>query len=123
MSFKLKNKEHSRAKNLCEMFRCGKGTKGGSKNTYLDPENFTLAWIYDMESLINNAPTKLLKNGKLVVEDGHEFFYANNKLSEQMWSTKSYQVICFYRHLHSEHPQFFRSTLLPEDSCHLEEKF
>lgn len=26
-----------------------------------------------------------------------------------MWSTKFYQVICFYHHLHSEHPQFFEA--------------
>lgn len=73
MSFKLKNKEH-RAKNLYEMFRCEKGTKGGSKNTYLDPENFYFGMDLRYGSLINNAPTKLLKNGKLVVKDGHEFF-------------------------------------------------
>lgn len=110
MSLNIKTKkERRRAKNLCEMFRFGKSTRGVSKSTYLDPDEFSLAWVNDMENLINGKLTKLLKNGRLVDEEDHEFYYADSKVAEQMWSTKSYQVICFYRHLRSSYPELLKS--------------
>lgn len=94
-----------RAKNLLEMFRKGKGTPNGHNNDYLSPDEFAAQWVADLDRLVRGQETVLLRNGTLEEEDGHQFYFSSGKLAEQMWSTKSYQVIGFYRYLRASKPK------------------
>lgn len=105
MNNKGNKSEHSRAKSLYQMFQRGRGTPNGTRSSYLSPDQFSLLWVNDMERLTKGEPTNLLKNGKLVVIDGHEYYYSNGKKAEQILSTKAYQVLCFYRYLCLNHPE------------------
>lgn len=103
-----KDSQRDRAKHLLDMFRRGKGTRNGRNSEYNSPDTFAVKWVCDLDRLTRGQPTELLKNGTLVEENGHEYYHCNGKLARQMWSTKSYQVIGFYRHLRASKPDLLQ---------------
>lgn len=88
------------------MFEVGKGTLDGDKgnSNFLSPDKFAHAWVKDMNALLTSGETKLLKNGKLQQEGTHVIYTTDGEPTQQIWSTKVYQVICFFKHLKENEP-------------------